>query len=410
MSAGRSGGRASAWWTALLVVAVALSARSARADEIEEQARTLFYAGVEAYNNGQFLEAAQAFTQANAIAPRPELDFSTGQAFRRQFAIEPKPEYAVAAGVHLRRYVAAVKTGDKVLDASRALGELAPFLTDGEGAGAIHFPPRIAVQSPAPGSLASIDGGPLAPLPLRREVAPGTHRVEVQAPGYFPTSRQVEVKAGELAAVDVPLEPQPCLLEVAAAEGAEVALDGRPLGQAPLSPAVEVPAGAHFVAITALGHVPHAEMIDFTHGTTTELAPDLVETSQRRAAYGLFATAGAAAVGAGILGAIALSEQARAAAIVERQRTGTIDPGEISQHNGALDRRDALRTAAFVSGGFGAAMALVGVGLFSFDWPEVPRDAVPREPSESVPPPAPPPAVDLLVGAGVLGASARFAP
>src|SRR5690606_30939982 len=123
----------------LLLVALVLLSASAAAQDNTARARDLFAAGVAAYEDGQFLHAAQAFVEAHRLIQKPQLLFSAAQAFRRQFDSDGDQKSLRMAVKYYGDYLAAVKEGGRRVDAARALGELRPLLREGEGLGEMSF-------------------------------------------------------------------------------------------------------------------------------------------------------------------------------------------------------------------------------------------------------------------------------
>jgi hypothetical protein len=393
-----------------LVLALALlSSLPAAAQSKEERAKQLFNAGVEAYKEAQFLDAAQAFLKAHELVPKAEIVFSIGQAFRRQFTIDPKPEYAKMAYKHFRLYVDEVKQGGRVVEAARALSELAPYAGEA-GSAIMQFPTRLRVDSNVPGAIVSIDGGPPQRVPYRGEIQPGTHQLRVEASGYFPEERTVEVTQGELTPADFPLRGRPPLLEVQGVDGADVSIDGRSVGDAPFSRPIEITPGRHFVAVSQIGHKPYATELDFQHGATTVLDVDLPATNQRRAAWGVIAVSVSSLVAAGVLAGVAYSEERHAKSIEDDQAAGGMTAEQLVDHNDAIELRDDLRLGAAITAGAGAAVGIAGLFLLLLDEPTVVPPSGPSPDRPEGPKPETPTEVELVgapAGHG-LGLSVRF--
>jgi PEGA domain-containing protein len=401
---------------ALLAAFAAVAiATPAAAESPQERAKALFNAGVEAYKEAEFLDAAQAFMKAYELVPKPDIVFSIGQAFRRQFTIDPKPEYAKMAYKHFRQYVDEVKQGGKVVEAARALSELAPYAGEA-GSAVMQFPTRLRVDSNVDAAVVSIDGGPPRKVPFRGEIKPGPHRLRVEASGYFPEERSVDAVQGELTPADVPLRGRPPLLDIEGADGADVAIDGRTIGTAPFARPFEMTPGRHFVAVSQLGHKPYASELDFQHGATTVVDVELPATNQRRAAYGVVVVSVASLVTAGILVGVAYAAEEDAKSIEEEQAAGSITEEQRIDHNDAIELRDDLRIAAAVTAGAGAAVGIAGIFLLLLDEPTVVPPAGPTDDRGPAAPggdgtPEPAPGEVEIVGAPAghgLGLRVRF--
>jgi sec-independent protein translocase protein TatB len=110
---------------------------------------------------------------------------------------------------------------------------------------------RLMVTSQVDGARGAIDGATGA-LPLVKEVTAGDHTVTVEADGYLPVTLKAVAVDGALVPVEVDLTPKPVLLDVRAASGARITIDGRPAGTAPVT-ALEIPAGRHFITVEHRG-------------------------------------------------------------------------------------------------------------------------------------------------------------
>ena len=399
-------------FVALLCVALCLalgalaSPAAAQGDASETEAKTLFNAGVQAYKQGQFLAAAQAFVKAHELLPKSELLFSIAQAFRRQFDDKQEKEHLQMAVQYYRRYLDEVQEGGRRLDAVKALGELKPYLLEmGEGSGGeMKFPTRLSVTSPTPGAVVILDGGAVQALPFNGKVDPGSHRIEVQASGYFPEKRDFVAKEGDIVPFDLSLRGKPPLLDVIGADGADITVDGQPLGEAPTAQPLQVEPGRHFVAITSRGHKAYSGEHDFSYGALTKLEVDLPSTNQRRVAYGVMATGVLGFVGAGVLTGLALAAEANASEIRDEQQAGVITVEQRDDYNSSIARRDDFVMATGITAAASGAVTLVGLFLYLFDEPTVTppaRRAPEDEPSDEKP--AKEPADVEMMGAPILG-------
>jgi hypothetical protein len=100
----------------------------------------------------------------------------------------------------------------------------------------------------------------------------GNVQVTVELPGYRPATREVGAEYGEPLALGLVLErlPKPTVLHVASSvSGAQVTLDGRPVGRTPLR--LEVEPGVHRVVVASQGYREVARQIRVEPGKETRL-------------------------------------------------------------------------------------------------------------------------------------------
>lgn len=129
--------------------------------------------------------------------------------------------------------------------------------------------------SPA-GAEAYVNGTLRGRTPLRLALDEGTYRVELRAPGYEPYQATVRVERGRetrLAATLRPIRTGELVLE-ARPEGAEVYLDGRLAGRAPLRVSLE--AGLHEVRVLAPGYAEYRAQVEVRPAETLRLYVELV--------------------------------------------------------------------------------------------------------------------------------------
>jgi hypothetical protein len=219
------------------------------------------------------------------------------------------------------------------------------------------------------------DGGA---APLVKEVKPGEHTVEVTADGYFPVTVKARAVDGEMVPVDVQLKPKPALLEVDAPSGSHVAIDGRPLGAAPVHGA-EVPAGKHLIAITHSGRVPYVRELELSYGKTSTIDADLRATAQRQASRFVLAGAGLLLVGTAVAGAMTWSADSDASTLAGKLAVGGQTPADLARYDDLRARRDSRLRTTEVLGGVTAVVAVTGALLYLLDDPSAESTAPVRD-------------------------------
>lgn len=360
----------------LILIAIAVAApRAAHAEDKRAVAERAFRTGERLFNAGEFGDAAAAFESAYTTMPLPAIAFSTAQAHRLAWVKDANPSNLRRAVELYRGYVADVKRGQRVSDATAALAELEPALRRLEQSGASFSAPAaprataLLVTSQIPTATGTIDGdaGNGGALPLVGEVAAGPHTVTVEAPGYFPKTVQVTAVDGERLPVEVDLEPQPARLAIHAEAGAEVAIDGRTVGTLPLRRPIEVPAGRHLVTITRRGRVGVAREVDVARGQAQEVRVAMRATGQRRAVTWVLVGGGVLALGAGLSGLAALQSDEDAAAIRDRAAAGGIGAADAARYDELRAARDDQRTLMWTLAGASVATVTAATLLYLLD-------------------------------------------
>ena len=149
-------------------------------------------------------------------------------------------------------------------------------------------------------------------------------------------------------------------LRVTAPDGAQIHLDGRAVGVAPLPEPLDVAPGKRRLTVAMNGHEPVVEELAVKRGVTRAVTVELEPTWQRVAASMLIA-GGGAGVAAGIVLGVFSTVNAVAA---DRART--------QQERSAFEaKRDDFTLGATVSALSGIALFVVGGGLFILDEPNL---------------------------------------
>jgi len=343
------------------------------------RAKELFDVGAREYSSGDFDLAIQAFEQAYAISPREGIMFSMAQAHRRQYERTGDRANLSRAVALYKEYVDKVKSGGRVTDAVKALGQLEPELkklNDAAGTAVEVTPPppiakktRIVVNIYVDGTTVSIDDGPPKKPPVNEEVKPGPHRVKLTAPGYFDEERAIDIGEGEIAPANLPQRERPAELTIDTESGADISVDGRYIGEAPLSRAVELPSGRHYVAVLENGHDTWEKDVDLVRGKKHVLTADLSSTTQRDLSYAVFAGAGAFAATGIVFGALAIERQTHASGLLDDRETRTLSQAELLDYEDAKKSRSLYTGVAIGTASGGVALAILGTGLIVFDKP-----------------------------------------
>lgn len=360
----------------LLVLAAAFSFSNVAFAQNVEQAKELFEAGAQYYNNGQYAAAIQAFEAANKIVPKPAIEFSIAQAHRRQYFLDKNPDHLNAAIRMYQDYMA--KGGARTADAAQALEELqtiAGRMTAEERAaaakGPAKEPPRIMVMSQTPGAEVTLDQKLTKPVPFGPDVTAGQHHVHVFAPGYFDFDQQVQAFDNTVTPVNADLREKPARLTFDAPNNATISIDGRFAGTTPLPAALELPSGRHLVVVTKQGRKAWSQTIDLKRDERKTLPVHLDVSGQRIVADSLLVS-GVIWIAAGAtFTAVSFVELNKAETLNDKRGTVGLNQQEAADYDFYKSARNRWATVAGVSYGVGAASLLTGVVFFIFDTPSV---------------------------------------
>jgi hypothetical protein len=347
-----------------LLAAWALFPRAAHAAEesSKAEARRLFRAGAEAYDSGQFLVAATAFRESYEISGQAAVLFSMAQAYRLQYFVDGDARWLERSVGLYRRYLADTPSGGRRVDAITSLAEIEPLLArtkDAIAQPASHVEQtrtQLMVMTQVAGATAAVDGKLRGTVPLIAEVAPGEHHVTVTAKGYLPAEQRAIAVDRRLVAVEIALQPKPGRLFVEADGAANLAIDGRSVGRAPLASGLELTPGAHWIALSGSGLEPAGREISIAPDDDLRVALTLERTTQRRIAYALLGVSAAGLVTSGAFGAAAYAYDRSASTIADQRMTRAIMPSDVDQMRRDVSRRDQSLTLC-------AIFAAVGVGL-----------------------------------------------
>ncbi len=402
----------------LVALAIALCTATAYGQSKEQldQAKALFNAGAQAYSMGEYAAAIQAFEEAYKLTPRPAILFSLAQAERRQYAVDKDPKRLERAVDGFRKYIAEVAMGGRRADAVQALGELEPVLEKEKAKGmpapsaaavVAKTTARVMVTSPTVGAQVALDGGNASEAPFIGEVKAGKHSVTVTAKGHDPEKRDIQLVEGGLVALDLPLKEKPALLAIDAPAGAEIAVDGRVIGVAPLSEPASLTHGRHYVAVMKNGAVAWTREVDVVRGETKKLSPELTTSGQRKVAWVVIGAGVAGLATGGVFTVLALDRENKAQGVLDDREKGNIPASRLDDYDQYRRDRDRFRTWSTVSFAAGGALAVTGILLYALDRPSTPARELPADKS---PAPAPKPAEPMMsmvpvVGPTILGAS-----
>lgn len=113
----------------------------------------------------------------------------------------------------------------------------------------------VKLEGQVKGAQLTIDGKSRIALPVPAPIAliPGKHRLEVRRPGFATWRRTIELPEAETTTVSIALEPVAAVVNVFAdVPGAQVSLDGKGLGAAPVRNLLVEP-GKHSLMVTRTG-------------------------------------------------------------------------------------------------------------------------------------------------------------
>ena len=154
---------------------------------------------------------------------------------------------------------AAAKPKPRPVIADDDLAPIAPIAAKGDLV--------VKVAANLAGSILSIDGKEVGALPLAPQNIPsGEHTVTVKRPGYAAFVKKVLIPGGKSVEVEAKLTAVAAVLSVTSdVPGAQVLLNGRSIGVAPLTD-LEVPPGPAEIAVIKEGFREETQKINFVVG------------------------------------------------------------------------------------------------------------------------------------------------
>jgi len=247
--------------TAAVAAAVCLpSAAFAQSDATRAEARERFDRGLRLVNQQDSEGALAEFARAYELVPHPLVLFNTGLVL-----------------ASLGRPVEAVDAFDKLLAAP---GNLDPERLDrvkAERARQLGKVGQIEVKSSVLGAIIEVDGLDVgkAPLATPIRVATGAHVVGITASGFAPQRKRLSVAGQATVGVEFQLEQlegRPAQLEVSSSvPGAEVLVDGEPVGKTPLGASLALAPGSRLVEVRRHGYVAARQTVTLGAGSTGRL-------------------------------------------------------------------------------------------------------------------------------------------
>jgi hypothetical protein len=243
----------------------------AQADENTEKAKALFGKGKAELDAGHFPEALVAFQDAYALKPLPAMLKNIAVVHESMGnlpgAVEYYTKYLDSSPKDADKINEAVANLKKALAANWATVELTT-----EPAGA-----SVWVGTKA--------GPPRGVTPFTLQVPSGKQTLVLEKPGFQVVTRPISLAAGRVTPVGIALPPlMPILVVRSTPVGAEVSLDGRPVGKTPFNQAVM--GGAHKLEVKLGGFAPFQRDIELNAAHTAS-APLLVDVPlSERAASG----------------------------------------------------------------------------------------------------------------------------
>jgi hypothetical protein len=235
------------------------------AEDTEQRAAARKQAGDEAMEALRFADALAAYGDAYTLKPDPALLYNMGRALqalnRFPEALDKLEAFEAQASDELKGRVPGL--AKRITELRERVSTLT-VQTDVPGA-------RILVRDSVVGK---------APLPAPIRLTAGRATVEVEAEGYFPSKQTVELPGGGALTVQAKLFSRTTtgILSVrASAKGAEVLVDGKRVGIAPVD--TNVSSGNHKVLVRHPEHRDYDTTAVVAAGSTRTVVADLQSPS-----------------------------------------------------------------------------------------------------------------------------------
>jgi len=303
------------WWAPLFAALLALlSPVSSHADapapagDAAERASELKRLGDAAMVQMQYLDALGHYEAAWALNEDPALLYNRGRAHQLlgdfPKALEMFEDFAARASPELR---ARAVTFDQLLDDVKKRVSTLRVRCNVKGA-------RVIVREKRVGST---------PLERAIRLNAGSATLEVEAEGYFPWRRRVELPGGASKELTVSLHSRRetgVLVVGSPVAGARVSVDGKAAGTVPVD--VVLTPGLHRVVVRRDGYEDAVTSAMVDRGASRTLTVPLEKTRAITSRWWFWAGAGAVVLGGTALTIALMTE--------EPAPEGNIDPGQIS--------------------------------------------------------------------------------
>jgi hypothetical protein len=308
--------------------------------------------------------------------------FSLAQANQRQFRVGGDEKFLARAIDHYRKYLAKVGSGGRHQEAEQQLNALLTIterLHPTSAASPLARTQvfgRLLLSSSTPNAKLTVNGEPVESLPSALELPADDYKIVAEAAGFERKEQELKIVAGSSVPLNVELVALPSRFQLRGPAGAEVLLDGRPLGWLPLGEVQATP-GEHWLTVRSAGRVTRDVHVRLQRGQTTDVTVTLETTFQRKVAWTSAGLGAALALTAGGLGIAALLHDQKAQSLEERRKDGGLSLSEAQSLNNHVSARNGFETAALVSGVGSAAFLGAAAVLYFSDTPALPaaRDA-----------------------------------
>lgn len=245
----------------VLPVGRALAQESGKYAEVKAKARA-------AFAEGRFEDAALLFREAFDLEPVGSLLYNIGLCYEKSGNVP-------TAIVFYERFVIAMPGSPQRAAVQGKIGELKQSL-EGQYE-------QVSVESTPPGAVVFVDDkgkGAMGVTPLDFKLLPGEYTVIVELKGYEPVRQRLNLQKGQGGQVSVRLVSSDRVGAVRlfiSETGAQVKVDGRPVGNAPLSEPVRLPAGKHQIEVIKPGFGVYNQLVEVRAGAEEKLTVDLSE-------------------------------------------------------------------------------------------------------------------------------------
>jgi hypothetical protein len=370
---------------AALVASLCAPASAADAPHaVDGRVRDLVYAADDAYRDGRYEEAADAFEEAYRVQPQAGLLFNVGKCHEKSWLIKARPADLRSAVDAYRRYLAVIdRTSSKSrhAEAELALERLSPALEKLAGAAGAATPAparaparatRLMVGASVAGATVRIDDGAPKALPLVEQVSAGKHRVVIACAEHLDEEREIVVAEGELTPIHAEMRPAPGELDVRAPEGTAIYVDGRFAGRAPLAVPLLVAAGDHDVALLEGGRVPWGRRVSVARAARAAVEGEPRRSAYRWAAFGMAGLAVLAGGGAAYNAGTAIVRDVRVQRfLASRERGEYLDERDLAAYADNVSVHDEAQARALLFAIVTSVLGLGAAGFYFIDRPTV---------------------------------------